>query len=352
MTNTNTKYDFAAIRRMNLRTLVEQSGVKLRGTANELYGPCPRCSRGDERSDRFHVKLCRDGNWRWFCRHCYYEIDGHIWHDTVDFITWRDGMGISEAVSYLGAPGLKTWATEKPAPVAVKPPPSENEVKRWNACLKESDVALAFLIDKNVYPDLIDKYQLGYRADYYGGAAITLPVRDLSGKIQNVQHRLLEPQPGQPKYLNLPNLGAWPFNMQAIPEAKKTGRLMIVEGAIKAMVSQQALKVVGEVMPTLGIVGKQTFMPMIGVEDVGAHKSAWYKQFDGIKEIWICLDPDADPTRMAWVHGLAASVSGRVRCLIPPIKVDDMLMMDSGIKGFFGLFRMAETVSRKIERSD
>jgi hypothetical protein len=120
---------------VDLFALIERDGVTLRGAGVERYGACPKCGG----RDRFHVRQY-DGIGYWFCRQCYYEVGGHIWHDAIDYLRWRDGLDYRCAVSVLTGTGVpaRNEAIRQPPPATTEaPPPSawQSHARRFvDAC--------------------------------------------------------------------------------------------------------------------------------------------------------------------------------------------------------------------------
>lgn len=320
------RIDFEKANRADLLAIVERDGVEFqeRGNARTKHGNCPKCGG----KDRFTVSY-RDGLWYWFCNQCYQRVDGRLWHSPIDYLMWRDGIGVIEAANILNGDSVMTemvvrqWAAARPTP---PPPelPSEQKIEAWVKALIKSKTANEFLRGKGVTEGVAHYYRLGYNAHYWAGPAITIPIY-ADGQIRSVQHRLLQPKPGEARYKNLPGAGAWPMG---IDEVKGCEDLIIVEGSIKKMI----VEVMGT---TLGIVAKEAFMPVMGVTDLKAHKQAWYARFAHLKRVYLCLDPDVNPYTVSWIPGLIEAMpSGSVYAVALPMKCDDLLLKPGGVKAF------------------
>lgn len=321
------RIDFYKANRSDLLAIVERDGVQFKEQGSNVrtrHGNCPKCGG----VDRFTVSL-RDGNWYWFCNQCYQRVDGRLWHSPIDYLMWRDGIGLLEAAMILNGDVampemvVRQWAERRPT---TPPPvlPSQQKIEAWMRALAKSKEANDLLRRKGISAGVAEFYHLGYNAHYGAGPAITIPIY-ADGEIRSVQHRLLSPKDNEPRYKNLPGVGAWPMG---IDEVRGTDELIIVEGSFKKMV----VEVMGT---TLGIVAKEAFMPVMGVADLKAHKAAWYARFAHLKRVYLCLDPDVNPYSVSWVPGLIEAMpSGSVYAVTLPLKSDDLLLKPGGDKAF------------------
>jgi len=93
----------------------------------EWAGPCPFCGG----RDRFRVQPNARGKGRWFCRGC-----GHgRWHDAVDYVRRRDGLGFRDALQRLRVgPGENTCP--RPSPRPRPPAPLAPPGPTWQAAAR------------------------------------------------------------------------------------------------------------------------------------------------------------------------------------------------------------------------
>lgn len=338
------RIDFQSLKRADIFNVLERDGIKLKGNGNERMGPCPKCGG----NDRFHAKV-HNGIGYWFCRSCYYDVTGHVWHDVIEYYQWRDGVGVVEAASELG--GMPMSPYFPPQKTYSKPamPPPESDITRWKNALARSSNAQMFLAGKNISDTEIDCYDLGFQDDWWAGPAITIPIRepvkDESGKfkmaLRNVQRRLLVPREDQPKYMNPSGIGAWPLGLDTI--AGET-TIAINEGSFKKIKFDV-------IMPTLGIVAKQAFMPVYGVDNLAKFKTEWYERhFSHLENVYIILDPDVNPYELSWVNELANTIKGKVRGVFLALKPDDCIARGQpGIDAIMRAIKMAVPISKKGE---
>jgi hypothetical protein len=145
--------------------------------------------------------------------------------------------------------------------------------------------------------------------------SLTIPLFDASGNIANIKHRYLDPPPGRGRYFyELPGQPQPMF--RCTPEEPLTGNVTVVEGEIKAMVLFVTLDDSNE-----RIVGLPGLNPSAGI----------VKELEQAEQITLILDPGADKRGPDGQPAPGAKVvmdlgRGRCRVLIPPAKIDDMLL--------------------------
>jgi hypothetical protein len=184
-------------------------------------------------------------------------------------------------------------------------------------------------------------WKLGFIQDYtvhakdgeYHRPAISIPVWQKDGKISNIKVRILEPKTSADRYRNWYKIGtAKPF---VAWRNSPYDNCLLVEGEKKAMVSALHCR-----MEKIGI-------QVIGIPSKTPDEDA-IKQFDGYKNIYVCLDPDAEVAE----KGISAlqriiNMLGRERLnLIKlPAKIDDMLIHNN-LK-MDGVLRYSKRLERK-----
>ncbi len=138
-------------------------------------------------------------------------------------------------------------------------------------------------------------------------SAATIPLFDSQWEVLNVKHRLIDPPAGNGKYrAEISGQPAQPFLCN--PTAALTGSVLIIEGEIKAAVVAATLDQEG--LPIIGLPGSTP----------APHIIAMLKDAE---RVTLVLDPGAEKA----AHDLANAI-GRRKCrvLIPPAKIDDMLL--------------------------
>lgn len=142
-----------------------------------------------------------------------------------------------------------------------------------------------------------DFWQLGYkpehtfmqRGELYQRPAYTIPKFDLGFEPVNIDFRLVDPPLGVGKYRPFYGLPSRSFIARPdLPNLTTDGRLVIVEGAKKAMVLASQLGV-----QVVGIPGCKSWLDLMPL--VSAHNP---------RQIVVVLDPDAIKTSWALAHAL------------------------------------------------
>ena len=116
-------------------------------------------------------------------------------------------------------------------------------------------------------------------------------------------------------------LGTQLFNADLLDEARQ--RVLIAEGAKKSIVLTQSG------FPTVGVMGKRSF------------RREWLDRFDGVRVVYIALDPDATES----AERLAGLFEGRARVVDFPAKPDDCIVRyGAGADDIEGFLRWARPV--------
>ena len=158
-------------------------------------------------------------------------------------------------------------------------------------------------------------WKLGYDPDHvvwskqmeWHTPTLSIPIFEpVSWDVINVRHRLLKPPEPNDKYR--PERSGLPASLYvAYPDAGLTGKTLLVEGEIKAMVTF----IHGEdTTQVVGIPGKTPSSKLL-------------EQLHDCEPIYICLDPDA-----AFESVAIAAELGKERCRVIelPEKIDDMIL--------------------------
>ena len=162
----------------------------------------------------------------------------------------------------------------------------------------------------------IDRYELGYCSDleYLGDSGLlhsptlTIPVWRPEGVV-NVQHRLLNPNKGDGKYRQIPNLPAASF--LAEPDNPLTGRVFVVEGAKKAIVLQTILT------------NMKSDITTVGWPSCHPNQQA-FNELEWADIVYLGLDPGLDSDVVDAVAKKVRVVDKRV--IDFPVKPDDMVV--------------------------
>lgn len=222
--------------------------------ANELAGPCPKCSG----TDRFHVR--EDF---FFCRHCY-PFDNSKPHDVVAFVQWVDNCDVREAVAKLTNTPVTAANIEK------RQPEKKDCVKRseWDLAkangivecankrlLDDSDAQAQagrdYLDRRGIAPDAWVIFKLGYRHETSvqgtngkkKAPSITIPWYR-NGKLVAINHRFLEKQGKDKTKLEYgSSISGVLFGGQTIDEnIPESSTILVCEGEINAVSIWQATR--------------------------------------------------------------------------------------------------------------
>lgn len=199
----------------------------------------------------------------------------------------------------------------------------EQLVKIYHSQVSETD----YWYSQGLYPDTIDRYQLGYShlcPTYPKSPSYVIPTY-AAGRLVAIRHRLAYPNGSgkyRPEFAGLP---AFIFNVDSLrPEAWVDSRLpdgeaLLVEGEVKAMYLDQ-----------LGY-------PVAGLPGVTVWNDKWLKFFKYIRKLYIAFDPGAEGPavhRAAWFE--AQGIEVRVVSL--PHKPDDFFVIHKGTIADFADF--------------
>lgn len=279
-----------------------------RVNAGEYSSECPRCgSTGHQGSDppdrcRWFTEAGRERVW---CRRC-------------GFFMWADQMDGAEPLS---AEELAWRRLEERRIAAARQQETERRAEqlrqgraweRYHADMP--DHGRAYWRARGIPDSLQDFWQLGWCADYalwHDGHEVrtptaTIPLFDADWRLLNVKHRLVQPPQGVGKYrYEIP--GPQPLFL-VDPGAPLTGRVIAVEGEIKAMVLAQAVD------KNMGVV-----VGLPGVR-VGSHIIASLAQAE---RVTLVTDPGSERQAIDLAKRIGVE---RTRLLIPFEKIDDAIV--------------------------
>jgi len=277
-----------------------------RWSSREYSSSCPNCGgvphRDGELPDRFRMFL--DGKVRGWCRKCEF-----VWFPDMADPDWRpDAEEIARRA--------------KEAEEAL-----QRSIERAQASIAELRAARRWLeyheqMNENGRMNwsirgLSDFWQnwwkLGYTVDFGGSASLTIPIWGYDWQVNNIKHRLLNPN-GQGKYIQ--EMRGVPASAFICDPDRKDGHLLVCEGEIKSMVTFATID-----SPTIQVIGLPTATP----------SSDMLEQFQQYDPIYICPDPDtftpakrgskSSAERLAELFGRE-----RVRVIELPDKIDDLIV--------------------------
>lgn len=252
--------------RTNLLDLIG-ADTRLRKVARtgggEFAGPCPFCGG----HDRFRVQPERG---RWWCRQC--SPDDH-WHDAIEYVQRRDGLGFRDACERLGAttahPRRATDAAARPQrklspPVVEDAEPTAEWRERASAIVAECEAALwseggararTWLHARGLRDETLRHWRVGYnpRGQEMKGlwvpSGILLPWQ-VHGALWQVKVRTPR---GEPKYTAVAGGHPWLYGADTLLSRRVA---VLTEGEFDAMLLyQEAGDVVG--VATLGSCSKR-----------------------------------------------------------------------------------------------
>lgn len=275
-----------------------------RKSANEYSSTCPRCGGSihpnGEWPNRFimwvHSKVT--GGPLGLCRRCNYK-----WWPGKDQAAddWRPD---AEEIARRAKAAEEALQREiKRAQAALD---ELREARRWleyHATLEQNSKARQLWRRRGVPDWWQDWWKVGYAAQTrWSSPSLTIPVWQHGWQVQNIKHRLLQPN-GKGKYRNEQSgVPAAPFFCD--PDTDR-GPLFLAEGEIKAMVTFVTLD-----SDKIQVAGLPSATP-------GAEMLA---TLDNYEPIWLCLDPDANADKVARALG-----PERVRIVTIPAKIDDAI---------------------------
>lgn len=268
-------------------------GIALKRVGRGEYaGPCPFCGDG---VDRFHVWEDRGNYW---CRVC--GKKGFL--DALENSTPLTPEQLIE----IRVKALERKQAEHDRRLSA--------LERMAHCTDHltyhrnlTTEAWDYWMGEGITIDSISRYKLGYckscPADWQHRASYTIPIIN-GGVLVNIRHRLIGARGGGKYRPHMAGLGTQLFNRDVL-DAPAEGRIVIVEGAKKAIVLTQSG------FPATAVAGKNVF------------KREWLPLFDRFSEVVIALDPDAVES----ARRLAALFGGRGKVASFPTKPDDALVL-------------------------
>lgn len=275
-------------------------------SSSEWSSSCPQCGgtphKHGEPPDRFRMWTNANGKNKimGWCRRCSY-----VWFpenskpiDREEFDRWRKEQIEIERQRKLDAERAIALLQSK---------------KPWEQYhLRLNEWAISLLEKRGITKEYADYWQLGLCEDFlvngeYHSPALTIPIWQHEGKINNVKLRILNPKVSGDRYRNLYKMGQT-FPFVAWPDTKHNVCL-IVEGEFKAMVSAAY---------------SNHKYQVVGVPSKTPSREA-LAQLDRYENLVVCLDPDASEdnalTRMVTMLG-----RDRVRVAQLAGKIDDMIV--------------------------
>jgi len=278
---------------------------------NEASASCPICRRAT--TDGFLIF----GNGGYFCRKC----NAKGWLD-------EENPKPLDPIEQLA---LKVAALEKQQLDQERRLTALEEMHKCTDHLKyHTHTDYEYWIAEGIFPETADQFLLGYCQScptFRQSASHTIPVLDYNKRLANIRHRLISPN-GKGKYRpHRAGLGPQLFNSSILQHP--LSRVLLIEGEKKAVVTTQYG------WPSVGVMGKNTNERKLSTE--------WLPWFNSVKELIICLDPDA--IESAWRLGEIFARGGHrgVRVASFPSKPDDMLTLwkanEDDIEGYLTLAR-------------
>jgi DNA primase len=160
----------------------------------------------------------------------------------------------------------------------------------------------------------------GHAYDFFRGR-LTIPIRDLEGRVVGFGARCLRDEPGVPKYINsaetpLFQKGRLIYGLdRAIPEARRSGRLLLVEGYTDVMAAHQA--------------GMTNVVAVLGTATTEDHTRLIRRA--GARKVGLLFDGDAAGRKAAFkaLHGLLP-LEIELQVVTLPAGVDPCELLESG----------------------
>lgn len=280
-------------------------GVSLRRkNVKEACGPCPFCLLADE--DGFLV-FADGGYW---CRQC--DSKGWLDNDKTRPLTEQEKLALRVA-------RIEQEQREQAGRISrLEEMARCTDHLRYHESLTPE--AREYWWGEGITDNSIERYLLGYCdrcPTYHQSGSYTIPVVN-GGQLQNIRHRLANPD-GNGKYRpHRAGLGQQLFNADLLDE--EPPQVVVVEGEKKAIVLCQAG------FPAVGISGKRAF------------RREWVDRFGGVKAVYIALDPDAQDAACR----LGALFGERGRVCRFPVKPDDMIVQyGAGAEDIEAILRLA-----------
>jgi hypothetical protein len=294
-------------------TFVESRfGIQLKKVGpTEYAGPCPWCSHGNPRSDRFHVWT--RGNYA--CMRP--EIPGHCGRSG-----WLDELDGSKPLTKDELLELRVAALERKQQDHER---RLSALEKMHECqdhylyhknLNDNEFAVDYWLSEGITYHSIARYKLGYCRSCPTAPdhdSYTIPVM-AGGKLYNIRHRLRTPNDGGKYRPHMSGLPAMLFGYDDISR-EDDHRIIIAEGEKKAIVLAQEVGI-----PVVATMGMQSFKP------------EWASKFPPrFTTIYVAYDPDATERAV----DVARLFGKRARVLHLPCKADDFFSRYHGTKEDF-----------------
>ncbi|RLC98963.1 MAG: hypothetical protein DRI46_10320 [Chloroflexi bacterium] len=291
---------------LNNKMLAEATWPGIRWK-NSIEGerPCPSCG-GD---NRLFVRI--DNKVRATCRQCHVTFFPD--KDQSSSLTEEERLEITEESRKRKELQAMAQATREA---------EFDQFQPWKEYMTMTGQQRSAWKSEGLSFELQDRYQLGYveQREFWNDGisirrdALTIPMHSYDSQINNIQFRMLNVPKGWGKYRSLKG---FPMSLFfAIPSKPIGGRVVLVEGAKKAMLIQEALDSVGYYA---GVIAIHSKMPSVNV----------MLQLDDADELIIALDPDAyvpdkngnEPA----VSRIISAVSTTIRAARFSCKPDDLI---------------------------
>jgi hypothetical protein len=279
-----------------------------RTVRGEYSSACPVCGGDPSKdTDRFRFWVDKGNYW---CRKC--DIKGFV-------VTEKDDAGYSDSGWYKKVEEMKRRQEDverqrileaKKAIAAVSS--SQLDAEYHIALMNSPDMVGYVSRNWGVSVDLMKKYMIGYARrcpTYSDSDSITIPVY-YDGDLFNIRHRILRVSDRSGKYR--PQIKSIPpalFNADSIDGASE---VVVVEGEFKAIVIEDAVGI-----PTVGTPGAQVF------------KDKWVRFFDGVKKVFVALDPNTT-TEARKIASAINRIVDDVMVVEMPVKPDDFFVKYGG----------------------
>ena len=229
---------------INHTELIPMLGVQLRKAGAYHVGACPFCGG----VDRFTVKHTPQGD-KWHCRNC----GDDKYHDVIEFIMRRDGIGFIEACRLSGAElyraGEITTKIQPAQPKAPQVPDEATQARMIGAMDKASERLLTpagsavqqYLTARGITLGSWYAWHLGAANVYDPKAgrkrpALSIPWYYIDAQrevITAIKYRFIDEDPNGLRYTSAP--GSIPV-LYGLWDAQKTDKtLLLVEGEINAL---------------------------------------------------------------------------------------------------------------------
>lgn len=307
---------------VNLHQLILRDTEEYKQGSDRVY--CPFCQPGGKAKSNSPAMKIKDG--RFYC----YGCGEH--GDAIDYLQKRNNQDFITACRELG------WNGAQPDRTELAKRQAEHEAKRLEAQRQheaEVDRVLSALQTEDIIAGLQrrlteehrqwwnmrgvprewqDYLKLGYVQDkpYYGhdgnlyhSTAYSIPYYHQNFTLKTIQYRLDNPQRPQDRYRFENGL---PSNWYMTePNVQLGSRLVICEGAIKAMVT----RIFGIADLSISVVGVPAKAVWCNVEEIAKDRD----------RVWIILDPDGTKKAIE----LAKRIGKNARVVELPDKIDDAL---------------------------